>query len=280
MFWYPIAAAITGAFTMIMEKKVFLRFKEINPRSYAFWLFAWVAIIGALVSPWFVQIHFEVFDSLHIWALVGLAFLAANYNLLYYYGLRYEKVSEIEPFLLFNPILVIVIAGLFYPDERSIFVYIATFIAVLVLGWSHLEKKHLKLNKAMLAIIGFAVLAGFEAVIIKYLLTALSPLALYLFRAIVTALFIWVVSRGNIQMLKPRQYPWFWLVASLAIVASVLVYTSFIVVGITVTKFVLLLSPVLIYWLSVVMLKERLKWKNLVASVVMVLLAIWLSTVN
>lgn len=273
---YPLLAAVVGSITLIATKKFFNIFKELNYRAFAFWGFVWVIIIGLLVSPWLVIIHPDALHLPYIWLLVVMAGLAANYNVLYYFGLKYEHVTEVEPFLLFNPLITIIIASLFYADERSWHIYVAAGLAGLLLGWAHWRKGKLKLGKPMLAILGFAVLYGVEAVIIKQLLAVYSPVALYLVRSLVTALWLWVLEKGRIQPMTVRQIPYFITLGIGAIVGSALVYTSYHLQGISATVFILIFSPVLVYTLSVVFLKEKLHWRDVVADIGVVLLIGWI----
>lgn len=280
MMLYPFLAVIFDALTLIITKKIFVRFKALDSRSFAWWLFVWISLIGLMLSPWLVVINPAALEPYYLWLLVALVFLAANLNLLYYYSLEYEKVCEIEPFLLFNPIVAIVVASFFYADERSWHVYVAAAVAGAVLAWAHLNHRHLKLNRPLLAILGFSVLYAIEVVILKKLLTVYSPLSLYIIRAAMTALFLWIINKGKITKINIKEVPYFILLALGAIVTSWLVYTSYHGVGIGMTMAVLLLSPILVYLLSIIYLKEKLKPKDLIASIVIVGVIIWLAIVR
>lgn len=274
---YPFIAVVFDALTLITTKKVFNLFKTLNHRTFAWWIFVWIIIVGLLVSPWLVQINSLALSPHFLWLLLALAFLAANYNLLYYFGLRYEKIAEIEPFFLFNPLVTILIAGLFYTDERFWQIYVAATIAGILLAWSHIKEHHLRLSRPLLAILGFSLLVGLEAVVIKQLLLAYSPVALYLIRAIVTVLFLWIIEKGKIPMISVKQAVYFLAIAVGAVITASLIYFSYQLQGISSTVFVLILSPVLVYILSIIILKERLKWKNIVTSLVIVALVIWVT---
>lgn len=274
---YPFIATVTDAIDVIITKKVFTTFKQLTPRTLAWWIFVWITILGLLLSPWLVHIQPAALSWQYLGLVLLMAILAANYNFLYYYGLRYEHISEIEPFFLFNPLITILIAGIFYPSERFWQIYLAIMIASIFLLWSHLKKRHIVLGKPLLAVLGFSLLFGLEAVIIKQLLVVYSPVALYLIRVITTALFIWVLEKGKIPLLTLKQIPYFVLLAVGALVTNSLIYLSYGLQGISSTIFILILSPVLVYALAVLFLKEKLIWKNLVTSLVIVLLIIWVN---
>ncbi|HAR55140.1 TPA: hypothetical protein DCR79_02540 [Patescibacteria group bacterium] len=274
--WYPFLVVAFDAITLIATKRLFVKFKQLTYHSFAWWLFIWIIVIALLLSPWFFQVDAIALSHQYLWWLLALAFLAGNYNLLYYYGLEYEKIAEAEPFLLFNPLLAAVIASLFYIDERSWQLYVAVIIAGAVLAWSHLRHRQFSLKKPLLALLAFSVLYGLEAVVIKHLLVVYSPLALYLVRAVVIALFLWILQRGVVQRIALKHIPHFLLVAGGAIAASVSLYLSYQTVGITITVFTLLLSPILVYALSAGYLHEKVQLKNLISSAIIVGLVVWL----
>jgi len=274
---YPLLASVADALTLIATKKFFNIFKKLSYQAFALWGFIWIVVIGLLVSPWLAHIHPDALRSPYIWLVIVMAGLAANYNVLYYFGLKYEHLSEVEPFLLFNPLVTIIIAGLFYSDERSWHVYVAAALAGLLLGWSHWRKGQIKLGRPFLAILGFSLLYGIEAVIIKQLLAVYSPVALYLVRSAVTALWLWTLERGQLQRITFKQAGYFIVLAIGAIVASSLIYASYQLQGISSTVFVLTLSPVLVYTLSALLLKEKIHWQDVVASLGVILLVIWIT---
>jgi len=243
----------------------------------AWWVFVLVAVFGLMLSPWLVHIERIALSPYYLVLIIMMTFLAANYNFLYYYGLRSEHLSNIEPFFLFNPLVTVLIASLFYSSERSWQLYIAVVIAGGLLAWAHIKRHHLTLGKPILAVLGFSLLFGLEAVIIKQLLVVYSPVALYLVRVITTALFILILEKGRIVMITIRQLPYFVFLAIGALVVNALIYTSYKLSGVSSTIFILILSPILVYTLSVVFLKEKLMWKNIISSIAIVLLVIWVT---
>lgn len=274
---YPFIAAIIDAFDVVATKRFFNIFKQLSPRMFAWWVFVWITVLGLILSPWLVHIEHQALSPYYLVLIVLMTFLAANYNFLYYYGLKSEHLADIEPFFLFNPLVTILIASLFYPSERSWQLYLAVIIAGGLLAWAHIKKHHLSLGKPILAVLGFSLLFGLEAVIIKQLLAVYSPVALYLVRVITTALFIWILEKGRIAMFTMKQLPYFILLAVGALVVNSLIYTSYKLSGISSTIFVIILSPILVYALSVMFLKEKLIWKNVITSLGIVLLVLWIT---
>ncbi len=277
---FAFIAAILNAVDLVITKKVFNVFRNLTYTTFVVWLFIWITILGLATYPWLIQVNTIALTPYYLLLLAALAFIAANYNLLYYFGLRYEKVSEIEPFLLFEPLITIVIASVFYADERIWQIYVAGFIAGGLLAWSHIKKRRLKLGKPLLAILGYALLVGLEAVVVRQLLVAYSPIALYVVRAALVALVLWIITMGKINKISIKQVPYFILLAATAIGSQALVYYAYITQGISATALVLMISPVLIYLLAISVLKEKLSYKNIITSIAVILLVIWVTLIR
>ena len=68
------------------------------------------------------------------------------------------------------------------------------------------------------------------------------------------------------------------MLAITAIAGQSLVYYAYQAQGISTTSLVLMLSPILVYGLSVLVLKEKLNWKNIITSAIVMALIIWVTT--
>src|SRR4030042_6503526 len=140
---YPFIAVVFDAVALIVEKKFLNTFKNFSYSAFVFWVFASIAVLGLLTSPWLVTISPSAVTPRLLLMMLALVVLVANYNLLYFFGLKHQAVSEVEPFFLFNPLVAVLIAGAFYADERFWQIYVATVIAGVFLGWSHLRGRQL-----------------------------------------------------------------------------------------------------------------------------------------
>jgi drug/metabolite transporter (DMT)-like permease len=272
---YPLLAAIIDSVTLVFTKKFLNIFKQLSNRTFSFWAFVFIVAVGLTTLPWTGHIDPAARSPYYIVLTLIMVVLAANYNLLYHYGLRRERLSQLEPLLLFTPLLTILIVGLIYPAERSWHIYIAAGLAGLLLLWSRWHAGSIKWDKGMWAIVGFAVLYGIEVAIIRQLLDVYSPISLYLVRCSATALFLWVLGRGKISMVNWRQAGGLLLLGISAVVVSGLVYFSYHSQGVESTVMVMILSPVLIYSLSAVVLKEKLSSRDIIAGVGVMLLVLW-----
>lgn len=274
---YPLLAAVIDSFALVFAKRFLNIFKKLSAPAFAFWVLLFIILVGLATLPWTGHIDRAALSWQYLLLAIAMAALAANYNLLYYYTLKREQVSRIEPFLLFNPLVTITIASLIYADERVWQIYLAAGLAGALLLWSRWQRSGFQWGLAMWAMVGFAILYGIEVAIIRQLLTVYSPVALYLVRSVVTILFLWVLERGRFPSITWRQALYLLALAGSAVLVAGLVYTSYHLRGVGQTVVVLILSPVLVYLLSAAVLKEKLLSRDIVASVGVVALVLWAS---
>lgn len=269
----PFISVITGAIGLTISKAFFKRYHTLTTREFNWLIFA--AIVGVLILlvPFFGEWPL-VFSNRVIWLLVVAGILGVGGNQLYMWGVSHEKISEIEPFLLFNPLVAIVIASLFYADERSWLIYIAAFIASIVLGWSHIKRHHLSFTWGILAILGFTLIYGFEAIVAKELLRELSPIMLYFSRCLIILVGFSVFVKPNFSLIKKHHLAPFGILGGLSVASVIAAYGAFNALGLSYTIFVFILSPIVVYFLSVIFLGDHWKPKNIIASIIIIVLVI------
>jgi drug/metabolite transporter (DMT)-like permease len=273
----PLIAVFANAGFLTITKKFFRQYGRLTSKEFNWLQFAGIVFVLLLVIPFFgVWPNFS--QALNLWwVMLIMVALATAGNLLYFWGIEHEKISDVEPFLLFNPLGAILIAGVFFADERSWSIFVAAGLASLALFWTYRKKHHFALTKGLWAIVLFIVVYGLEAVTIKYLLDVFDPVVLYFVRSILVMLALTVFATPKFSIIKSRHLAPFGIIGALAVASVVTTYMAFNVLGLSETIFVFVLSPILIYVLSVIFLAEKWKTKNIIASVVVTLLVIWVS---
>ncbi len=277
VFLLPLIAVFADASFLTMTKIFFRRYGKLTSREFVWLQFAGIVFVLLLVLPFFGQLP-DLGQArsllLLLLAVVGLAVAA---NLLFFWGIEHEKISEVEPFLLFNPLVAILIASAFYTDERIWPIYIAAGIASVVLFWSHFARHKFAFTKGLWAIIGFVVVYGLEASAIKTLLTVYDPVTLYFARSLLVGIVLSFVAPPKFKLIKPRHLAPFGIIGGLSVASVVAAYTAFQLRGLTETIFIFTLSPILVYLASVIFLREKWRFKNIVASIIIVILIVWVS---
>lgn len=276
----PLIAVVADAVYLTITKVFFRHYGKLTSREFIWLQFIGIVLVLALAMPFFGG--FPALQKMVAtgWQLGLVVVLAVAGNVLYFWGIEHEKISEVEPFLLFNPLVAILIAGFIYPDERSWTIYLAAALAGGVLLWSHFKKHHFAFTKGLWAIALFMVVYGLEVALIKSLLEVYSPLTLYFMRCVLVLLALSIFVKPNFSSIKTHHLAPFGILGALAVASITAAYTSFHQIGISGTVIIFVLSPILVYLLSVIFLREKWGYKNAIASVVVTIIVILVSLIN
>ena len=109
----PIAGAFSEALATILEKKV-LRKKKVSYIEYNTFGFLSIIVLFIPLIPLLyhffpqnfpVAINQEAFTPLNLLIFFGVMVSALIANLLTYYAMKWEKITELEPLRLLQPLL-------------------------------------------------------------------------------------------------------------------------------------------------------------------------------
>ncbi|MCW8965394.1 MAG: DMT family transporter [Candidatus Pacearchaeota archaeon] len=280
MIYLPVLGALSFALGTIFQKMVLVR-KRINIRFYqtAEFFAIVLAMLPLIYFFWGVDADALSFKNLFIFGLVIVFSVVAN--LFTYYSMKWEKVSNIEPAKILEPLFVIILAIFFsYLVDNSLFernlnVVIPAFIAGAALVFSHIEKHHLRFNKYFIAAILGSFFFALELVISRLILDFYSPITFYFLRCLSIFILSLVVFRPKMIKISGKVKWHIVLMGILWTAYRVIVYYGYTELGVIFTTLVIMLAPVFIYLFAYFFLKEELKWKNIVAAVVIVLSVIY-----
>ncbi|MCD6421740.1 EamA family transporter, partial [bacterium] len=232
---FAFLATIISAFTLLAQKfslselKVDHRYFNLVVFFFlALTAFVWSSAQGTITSFF----RLPLVGYLLLGALVLLAFF---WNSLFSYALAKEEMPEAELIISFNPILTMLLAFLFFPEERKVVIFVPALIAGASLVWSHWQGQHLKLSRQekliLLAVVGISV----EALVIKELLRFLPPEALYALRCAFALPFFGLLAlvRPPKTTLSLRALVFIALIGVLATVQMVSFYRAYEIIGIT-----------------------------------------------
>ncbi len=266
---FPFLAVIFNVIDVIKEKSIFSR-KRKRYRIFVPFIFLFsFLIISIFLFPFLGKIDPEGLKIIPLLILGLVIIIAAIRNMMYYSGFYREGLSEIEPFVVFTPLLTILIASIFYPDERNWGIIILAVVASLALIFSHVEKKHLKIDKGIIPIMGAIVFESIENNLIKELLYYYSPVAMYTVRVGLVALLLFIFLKPQVRDLSKKEIKNLFFVGLMWVLVMIFVYYGYQTVGIVYTFLVLMLAPVLIVFGSYVFLRERkIKRKDIIALII------------
>ena len=285
MLYIPFLGAGSLAFSNLLERIVLKR-KKISVASYQ--TVAFLAIILTMLP--FMYFFWNVnSDASKPWA-IGLFLLVIIFavvaNVLTFYSLKGAKLGSLEPALISEEIFVIILAliasfffdGTFY--EKNLNVILPAGIACLALVFSHFKKYHIVFNKYFTAALLSSFFFALELIISKPLLDFYSPITFYFIRCVGVFLISIFIFRKSFTEIKDKTVLFeIFLTGILWFAYRVSIYYGYLSLGIISTTLIVMLAPILVFILARIFLKEKLNWKNIVASIIIVGCIVYVSLI-
>lgn len=270
---YPLLMTIIGSGNTIFEKYFF------NKRKNKYLLFVPMLFIFAflILIVFFVpflehSITRSALTTVPLILFFSMIVIASVRNMLYYYTFQREGLCEIEPFVVFIPMVTIIMASIVYPDERSHpLILLLALIASSALVLSHIRKKHLVFHKALIPMFGVILLSSAENIITKELLINFSPIALYTVRSFFIALVLVSFLKPKFKELTRSDLKNLFIISFTWVLVMLLYYYAYRTVGIIYTELIGSLGPVLIVMGSYLFLKDRSVTKRNVVALIIVI---------
>lgn len=274
----PFFGALSEAVGTVLEKNI-LRKKGLEPRQYN--LFSFLAIslllLPIIVILFFISpenfplsVNIQAFTTLNIFILFGVIIFSVLANLFTFYALKWEKITELEPFRLLQPLFAILLAFFIFTSERQIrtSIIISALIASSALIFSHIKKHHLSFNKFAIAAILGSLFFALEMIISNYILEYYPPLIFYFARCLGILIISVILYKPKPQEIDKKTWKFIFLASLIWIVYRLFIYKSYLSKGPIITTLLFMLTPIFIYALSYFYLKEKLTWRNILASLI------------
>lgn len=277
IFALPFLAALLDATSLIFSKFFLRRFGRLTYKEFNWLVFLGIVCVLVLVCILTIGFPDPQTVSKQLLPIAGLGALGALGNIFFTRGLEEERVSNLEPFILFNPLAAILITSLVYSGERSWEIYLAIVLAAIALYWSHLKGHKLTLTRGLIAVMVVWVIYGSEVIIIKHLLQFFPPIHLYLLRCLIIWIALTAISTPNFRLTNARHLPFAFLLGGLAVATVTALYTAIAHLGAASSLFVMAISPLAVYWFSGIVLKERWSKNNIWATVAILVLVLGIS---
>lgn len=274
MIYLPFIGAMALASATILEKFV-LRKRNINPKLFqsAAFLASVIVMLPLLYFFWSVSPEALQAKNLLIFLLVIIASLFANMAL--FFALKWEKVSNLEPALIMEPLFTVLLAFLFsfftiglYESDPKIL--IPAIIAGAALIFSHIKKHHIEMNKYFLAAILGSFLFGSELILSRLILDYYNPITFYFLRCASVFLLSWIIFKPQFSKLKTRVRWEMLIIGALWVAFRVIVYYGYLAIGVVFTTLLVMLGPVFVYLFARIFLKEKLEWRNMLSAIIII----------
>lgn len=268
----PVAGAFSYAVSTILEKIV-LRKRKIDIKFYQTAVFFSVALLMLPFIYFFWHLDSQALQLKNVLIFSAVIVLATIANLLIFYSIKREKITNLEPANLLEPIFVILLAILFSffftgLYDRNPKIIVAAIVASLALLFSHIEKDHLTFNKYFIAAIFGSLFFALELVVSQLILQFYSPFTFYFLRCSFILILSLILFRPKFEKLKLNVGLEIFATGLLWVGYRVLTYYGYIYIGVIFTTLLLMLGPLFIYVLAYFILKERISLRNFIAAIV------------
>jgi drug/metabolite transporter (DMT)-like permease len=276
MIEIPILGSLALASGTLLEKLVLMK-RKINIKVYQTLVFTATCISMIPFIYFFWKVSSEAFTLINIGLFILVIFFSLLANLFTFYSMKWEKLSRLEPAKITEPIFVVLLAIIFSfmfdsgLYERNFNVIIPSLIAGGALIFAHIKKHHLDFNKYFIAALLGSFFFAVELVISRLILDYYSPISFYFLRCLFIVLASLIFLRPKIfNNLNGKVTLEIFITGALWFIYRVAVYYGYIFLGIVSTTLITMLSPVFIYTFARIFLKEKISWKNILASIIIV----------
>lgn len=264
-----LIGAVLSAVTLIIQKFI-LSTQKVNYKAFNAIVFSFLFIFSLILFPKFGWIKPEAASWYYLIFLVLMLVAGAAWNTLLSASLQKENVIEFELIAMTQPLATIVLGSLVFASERNWHILIFAIIAAVALIVAHIRRDHIYFDKYARYLLWAILLMSVEFLFIKILLVVYSPVALYMIRTLTIAITFWIFLRPNLSTVNFKKMATIAGVAALAVIQMVLIYTAIETKGLVYTTLFLILSPILVYIFSILLLKEKMKPRMAVCIIVII----------
>lgn len=273
MIYLPILGAIALAGGTIIQRFI-LKKKGISIWQYSVMEFLAIVLVMVPFIYFFWKIDSAAFQlkNIILFALVILFSIIAN--ILVYYSVKGEKISNLEPAKVLEPLFVIILAiifSFFLPGfDRNPKIIIPAILSVTALLFSHIKRHHLSFNKYFLVAIFGSFFFGLELVITKLILNYYNPITFYFLRGIFILFFFLIFFHPDLSKQTKKTKITILGLGAVWVIYRIAVYYGYMKLGVISTTLIFMLGPMLVYFFAHLFLKEKLSWKNILSSIVII----------
>lgn len=266
---FAFIAALAQAGGIIVDKIVLTR-RRMKIHVFIPLLFLFLFILTGLLMPHLGKISLEIIRPYYLVIFLLMIGAAIIWNVFYYQGVQKEKVQEFELIIMFQPLLTILLAAILIEKNTNIHLLTAAIIASLALIISHIHKNHFEFSLGSRGLILAAIFMSVEIILQKIILEVFSPVALYFVRTGIIFLIFLFLYRPRLGRVSTVNTFLLLATSGLGVAQMVSKLYGFQSYGVIYTSLILILSPVLVYISSTILLHERLKVRTVLSALVII----------
>ncbi len=274
MIYFPVIAAVMLAGGTILQKTILKR-KEVDVKKYQVLEFLALVIVmlPLLYLFWKVDSQALQLKNILIFTIVIVCSVLANFFSIY--SMKGEKISNLEPAKMLEPLFVILLAVVFSfffkgAYESNLKVLIASIVAGIAIVIANVKKENLRFNKYFIAATIGSLLFAFEIIISNLILEFYSPLTFYFIRCFGVLIFSFILFRPKLSKIDNKLKIDLLMTGVILVSYRVIAYYGYLKIGIVSTTLILMFGAVLTYAFAKIFLKERINKRNIIASIILI----------
>ncbi len=279
MIYFPILAALALAGGTIFEREM-LKKKSMDIKKFHVLEFFGIVVAMLPILYFFWKIDSQAFELKNIIIFCIIIVISLIANIFTFYSMKGEKVNNLEPAKMLEPLFTILLAIIFSMFFKGVYksntkMIIPTIIAGAALILSHVKKEHLNFNKYFLAAIVGSFFFALELVISNLILEFYSPVTFYFIRCFAIMILSWIILRPKLNRADGKLKWNILFVGAIWVVYRVAAYYGYLKIGIISTTLILMLGAIFTYILAKIVLKEKISTRNIIASAVILACVIY-----
>lgn len=274
MVYIPVLGALALGAGTVLERFI-LKKKKIGIKLYQTASFLAITLATLPFLYFFWKLDSGAFELKNILIFIGVIISSLIANLFVFYSLKWEKVTNLEPARILEPLFVILLAVIlsffiegFY--ESDIKIIIPALIAAVALVFPHIKKHHFKLNKYIIAAVLGSFFFALELVLSRLILDFYSPITFYFLRCSSIFLISIIAFRPKLKSLDKKTSFIIFITGAIWVVYRVAIYFGYLKYGVIFTTLIVMLGPIFVYALASIFLKEKLNWKNIISALIII----------
>jgi len=275
MIYFPILGAVALATGLVIQRTI-LKKRKINIKLFQSAEFLAITLVLLPFIYFFWKLDSQAFElgNIILFSLVIIFSIAAN--LFTYYSMKWEKVNNLEPAKILEPLFVILLAIVFSYIvsetlfERNLKIIIPALIAGAALIFSHIKRDHLYFNKYFIAAIFGSFFFALELIITRLILDFYSPTTFYFLRCATIFLISFIAFKPKFSKISKKGKLQILGLGFIWAFYRVIIYYGFLELGVVFTTLMVMLGPIFVYLFAWKFLKEKINWKNILASIIIV----------
>ncbi|MCF7910571.1 DMT family transporter [Candidatus Pacearchaeota archaeon] len=279
MVYLPILGGLAMGIGIILEKFT-LRSKKIDYILFNVVHFLFIALVMAPIAYFFWHFDAGALQPKNIF----LFFVVLGFNILantfIFYSFKKRDVTFLEPARAIEPLFTIILAFIFSfifgtaLYERNTNIFIPALVAGAFLIFPHIKKGHLKFNKYFLIALLGSLFFAFELIFSRLILEFYNPVTFYFLRCSFSFLVGAIIFRPDLIKIKKFKLKYIFAFIGIGIswsIFRIIVYYGYLELGVMFTTLIIMLGPLFIYFFAHFFLGEKMNWKSVLSSIVVIL---------